>query len=317
MPRLFGGASMSPVAGRPGWGSGGRRRLVLSLGLLACQVLWASGAAAREGPYFVTYDHQLEEPGNLEISFSPSFATQRGSGSFAAAVVEVEAGLKGWWTTELYLDGQSTVGQGAVFTGFRWENRARLLMREHWVNPVLYVELEDITGADKTLLEVVGHDVEADHALPNRVTRRDRKREAETKLILSSSLGDWNLSENLIAEKNLAGGAWEFGYAVGLSRPLALAARPDPCSFCPENFTAGVEMYGGLGDRDRFGLKDTSHYVAPVVAWNLPSGATLRLSPTFGLNGNSHKFLLRCGVSYEVADFGRRVRRRAGRGDAE
>jgi hypothetical protein len=284
--------------------------------LLACRVLWPLSATAQESPYFITYDHQMEEPGNLGISFSPSFATQRGGGNLAAAVMELEAGLKAWWTAELYLDGQSTAGQGAVLTGYRWENRARLLMHEHWVNPVLYLELEDITDADKTLLEVVGHDVEADHAVPNRLTRRDRKREAETKLILSSSLGGWNLSENLIAEKNLAGAPWEIGYAIGLSRPLALAARPGPCSVCPENFTAGIEMYGGLGDGDRFGLKDTSHYLAPVVAWNLPSGAALRLSPAFGLNGNSHRFLLRCGVSYEVADLGRLVRRRAGGGDA-
>lgn len=280
-------------------------------------MLWPLAAAAQEGPYLVAYDHQLEEPGNLELSFSPLLATQRGGGGFAAAAMELEAGLAAWWTTEIDLDGQSTGGEGTVFTGWRWENRARLLMREHWVNPVLYVEFEDITAADKTLREVVGHDVAADHAVPNRVAQRDRQRELETKLILSSGIGAWNLSENLIAEKNLAGAAWEFGYAIGMSRPLALAALPHPCSFCRENFTAGVEVYGGLGDRDRFGLRDTSHYVAPVVAWNLPSGTTLRLSPTFGLNGNSHRFLLRCGIAYEFADLGRRIRRQAGGGDAE
>jgi len=52
-------------------------------------------------------------------------------------------------------------------------------------------------------------------------------------------------------------------------------------------------MYGGLGDRHSFGLKDTSQYVAPVAAWNLPSGWTFHVSPGFGLNSNSHGFLLR------------------------
>ncbi len=40
-------------------------------------------------------------------------------------------------------------------------------------------------------------------------------------------------------------------------------------------------MYGGLGDRHSFGLHETSHYLAPVIAWNLPSDWTLRLSPGF------------------------------------
>jgi len=193
----------------------------------------------------------------------------------------------------------------------------RPLLLEHWINPVLYVEFEDVTAADKTLLEVVGHDVAADHAVPNRIAQGVHQHELETKLLLSSSLGDWDLSENLIAEKDLAGPPWEFGYAVGLSRPLGLAARPGACSFCPENFIAGVEMYGGLGDGRGLGLRDTSHYLAPVVAWDLPGGPALRISPAFGLNGSSHRILLRCGVSYEIPDFGHRQRQRARGGDAE
>ena len=64
-----------------------------------------------------------------------------------------------------------------------------------------------------------------------------------------------------------------------------------------------------LGDRHSFGLHETSHYVAPVVAWNLPSSWTLRLSPGFGLNDNSHRFLLRWGVSHEFSGFGAAISR--------
>ena len=71
-------------------------------------------------------------------------------------------------------------------------------------------------------------------------------------------------------------------------------------------------MYGGLGDRYSFGLHDTSHYLAPVVAWNLPSDWTLRLSPGFGLNDNSHRFLLRWGVSREFSSFGATISRLLG-----
>jgi hypothetical protein len=75
---------------------------------------------------------------------------------------------------------------------------------------------------------------------------------------------------------------------------------------------AGVELYGGLGDRYSFGLHDTSHYIAPAVAWNLPSNWTFRISPGFGLNDDSHRFLLRWGVSREFSGFGAAVARMFG-----
>jgi hypothetical protein len=42
----------------------------------------------------------------------------------------------------------------------------RPLWREHWINPVLYAEFEDINGANKSVLEVVGHDAGSDFAGP-------------------------------------------------------------------------------------------------------------------------------------------------------
>jgi hypothetical protein len=268
--------------------------------LVAGLVAQAAAAGAQETPYFVTYDDQMEEPGNLEVELKPVYGTQRGGGAFLATPLEFELGVRAWWTSELYLDGQTTRGDSSVATGWRWENRFRLLMHEHRVNPVLYVEYEDTSAADKTLLEVVGHDVAADHAVPNRLAGRDHQHELETKLILASHVGAWNVAENLIAEKDLAGPPWELGYALGISRPLVLAASPEPCTWCGENFAVGLEMYGGLGDATSFGLRNTSHYLGPLAVWNLPGGTTLKLSPNFGLNGDSHRFLLRFGVSYEL-----------------
>jgi hypothetical protein len=279
----------------------------IALVLLAAAMLWPLRAAAQERPYFVTYNHQMEEPGSLEIGVNPVLGTQRDGGGFLAGWTELEYGVKGWWTTEVYVDGQATRHEEAAFTGYRLENRFRVLMQEHRVNPVLYVEFESVNGADKTLLEVVGNDVESDHAVPISEGRSEHKNEIETKLILSSNFNGWNASLNFIAEKNLANEPWEFGYAAGLSRPLALAARADSCTLCPENLTVGVELYGGLGTRQGFGLSDTSHYVAPLLSWSLPNGLTLRVSPTFGLNGAGHRVLLRFGASYELSGFGRRL----------
>lgn len=259
---------------------------------------------AQENPYFVAYDHYLEEPGNLEIEYFSTFGTQRGGNDFHSYWTEFEYGATAWWTTELYLDGQTTFSDSTIFTGIRCENRFRPLKREHFINPILYIEYEHKSGADKILKEGEGHDVEADFLTPNAVARQEIINEMELKLILSSTFNGWNFTENTLAAKDLSNSPWEFGYALGASRPLALKASAKRCTLCPQNFIAGIEMYGGLGDRYHFGLHDTSHYAAPVLGWNLPSGWTLRISPSFGLNDDSHQFLLRWGVTREINGFG-------------
>lgn len=266
-------------------------------------------AAAAEGPFLITYSHQLEEPGNLEIT-TKSVTGKPGDGNrFLGSALEFEYGVKAWWTTELYLDGQVTAADSTLFTGYRWENRFRILPREHWINPVLYVEFENINGADKSLLEIVDNDSKDDLTTPNDEARMEKKRELEVKLILGSHFKGWTIAENFIAEKNVRHAPYEFGYAVGISRPLAFAARPDPCNLCPENFQAGVEMYGGLGTHADFGLRDTSHYVAPTVAWTLASGTRFTVSPGFGLTDTSVRFLFRFAMSYEIDQFGRAASR--------
>lgn len=285
------------------------------LGFVLGLAVAAMPAWSQESPYIVTYDHYLEEPRSLEVEYFSTFGTQRAGNDFHAFWTEFEYGATAWWTTEFYLDGQTTFNDSTVFTGFRWENRVRLLQQEHLVNPVLYAEYEQISEADKIIKEVEGHDVEADHALPNALLRQGHNHELELKLLLSSTHNGWNFAINPLAVKNLTGGnPWEFGYAIGASRPLALKASAERCNFCAENFIAGVEMYGGLGDRYSFGLRDTSHYLAPVLAWNLPSDWTIRLSPGFGLNDNSHRFLLRWGMSREFSGFGGAIERLFGGG---
>ena len=277
--------------------------------IAALVFLFTGACFAQESPYIVTYDHHMEEPGSLDIEYFSTFGTQPEGNDFHAFWLELEYGAKAWWTTEFYLDGQTTFHDSTVFTGFRWENRIQLLRAQHIINPVFYVEYENISGADKIIKEVEGHDVAADNAPPNAVLREEHKHELEFKLILSSNYHGWNFAVNPIFTKDLSPSEpWEFGYAAGVSRPLALRASPRPCSFCRENFILGLEIYGGLGDVESFGLHETSHYLAPCLAWNLPSGWTLRVSPGFGLNSNSHGLLLRWGVAYEISSFGEIVR---------
>lgn len=265
-------------------------------------LLGPATAHAQERPYFITYTHEMEEPGNLEIEFKSVTGHPSGANRFAGANLELEYGLTPWWTTELYLDGQSTQHDSTIFTGFKFENRVRAMMREHWINPVLYVEFEDIS-ADKSLREVVGHDGLPDFADANGVARADKEREMELKLILSSNFKGWNVSENIITEKNLSNRPWEFGYALAASRPLKLTASAHKCTFCAEKFMGGVEMYGGLGDRYSFGTHLTSQYIGPAINWTSPNGTTFFFSPNFGINDYSVSRLYRFGVSYEIPQF--------------
>jgi hypothetical protein len=260
-------------------------------------------ARAQEPPYFVTYSEILEEPGNLEIAQKGSTGSPKDSNGFYSATLELEYGAKAWWTTELYLQGQATANDSTIFTGFRWENRFRVLPTEHWINPVLYLEYEDVNGADKSVLEVTGHDSIAGFQARNAEGRGDISRTMEGKLILSSNPNGWNISENWIAEKNMMGGAWEFGYAVGASRPLAFAAASRSCTFCRQNFSAGAEIYGGLATVHDFGFRDTSQYAGPTAYFNLPHGPTFGFSPQFGLSSNSASVLWRIKISYEIQQF--------------
>ena len=275
---------------------------------LASLLVFCPRSFGQESPYIVTYDHYLEEPGSLDLEYFSTFGTQHDGNDFHAFWMEFEYGATAWWTTEFYLDAQSTFHDSTLFTGFRWENRFRPLNQEHFINPVIYVEYEHINEADKILKEIEGHDVASDNGDPNTDLSMEHKNELELKLLLSKTFKGWNIAENTLFVKSLPSDPWEFGYAIGASRPLALKASSRRCNFCRENVVAGIEMYGGLGDTQSFGLHETSHYLAPVVAWNLPSDWTLRLSPGLGLNDNSHGFVLRWGVSHEFSGFGQAVK---------
>jgi hypothetical protein len=87
----------------------------------------------------------------------------------------------------------------------------RPLKQEHFINPIVYVEYEHKSGADKILKEGEGHDVEADFLTPNAVARQERIKELELKLILSSTFKGWNFTQNTLAAKDsvrFAVGIW-------------------------------------------------------------------------------------------------------------
>jgi hypothetical protein len=257
-------------------------------------------------PYFVPYDHYMEEVDTLDIEVDGVVGLASDINTFVATATQFEYGIRKWWTSELYLDMQHTEHEGTLFTGFRIENRFRIWTEPHKVNPVLYIEYENVNGADKILKEIVGFDSKEDLAVPNSIARREHNHELETRLILSSQIGQWNLTGNFIGEKDLGPFPWEFGYALGVSRPLAAAAGKR-CAFCAERFSAGVELYGGAGTWNRFTLRDTSQYLAPDLLWVAPGEVNLSVSVGWGLTDQSARMLLRFGVSRDIDGFGRKV----------
>jgi hypothetical protein len=281
------------------------RVLALCASALLLIGLSAVPAHAQEPPYFVTYSQVLEEPGNLEIALKSLAAGPKDANAFYSPTIELEYGATPWWTTVVYLQGVATANDSTIFTGFRWENRFRLIPRELPVNPLLYVEYEDTNAADKSLLEITGNHTISDLQITNQQGRVEIERSMEMKLLLSSYVKSWNISENFIAEKAVnESEPWEFGYALGIARPLANYAAAHNCILCRQNLTAGAEMYGGLGTTDGFGLRATSHYIGPSLGLDLQGRLpSVAFSPQFGLNDNSVGVLWRFKVSYEVQQF--------------
>jgi hypothetical protein len=281
--------------------SGSLMRLFLVLIILSVSL----PITAQQNPFFVTYDSHMEEPGNLEISTQSTVGFQKENlPTYLGQLFELEYGVRGWWSSALYLEGSSQQGT-TVFSGYRLENRFRPLKGEHKINPVLYFEFEDINEASRIQKEVVGNDGTFDESLSEQ--RGEKEREIELKLILSSTVKNWTVAENFIVEKNLKQGPFEFGYAVGAFRSLANLASGKDCTFCRENFAAGVEVYGGIGTTDAFGFSNTAQYIAPGLVWNLGKSSSLKISPGFGLTAGSNRVLLRMGYMYEIDGFGSKV----------
>ena len=198
----------------------------------------------------------------------------------------------------VYLSGQHTYNDSTIFGGWRFENRFRPLPTQHIVNPILYVEYEDVNLAEKSILEVTGHASIADFLLTNAQARQDVERSLELKLILSSNFKGWNVSENFIAEKasRRSLGIWRMLWAT----PSAgTGGQSQTLRLLPGKLRRRSRVYGGLGTTNSFGLEATSQYAGPAVAFNIPNGPSLTFGTDFGLNANSLGVIYRFNVSYE------------------
>jgi hypothetical protein len=265
-----------------------RIRVSLLAILSIVAILVAIPSSAQDRPFFVTYDHILEHQGDLEVGvFSTTGVPKTGESAYTAPWLEIEYGLRDWWTSEIYLEGVTTTRDGGGFAGWRWEHRFRPMRRAHVVNPILYVEYERISEASRIQKELVGDGPLAFG--PIRELRSEVANELEGKLILSSAFGPWTVAENFTIEKNLSEDeGYEFGYSVGAAR-----------AYSRSNLAAGVEAYGALGSSRDVTVAAARHYLAPVVQWKFGNRSALKASIGFGLTKPSDHLLIRVGFVHE------------------
>jgi len=197
-----------------------RGLIVLTLGItLASCAAWAGNDI-----YFVTYNHHIEK-GETELMIMTDFTepAERTEevGFYMSNMLELEYGVTDQWATELMLEGFLDLTRGfGKFTGFRWENRYRLHKdKNRGLNPVLYMEYEDLDPATRFKMEVSGR--EDGKGEPAELEGK-RERILETRLILSRDFGPYNVALNWINETDTRrGGFTDFGYSLGIRRTLA------------------------------------------------------------------------------------------------
>ncbi len=269
----------------------------LSLGIA---ILLPVTAYAANGANFVLYNHHMAEVGEKELMLMNDIGQLPDGTRYTAQMLEFELGITAQWTTEFMIEGQNTSGQGGYnFTGFRWENRYRVFDREVTLNPVLYLEYEDLSSDTLYLMEVSGRE-----DATRRVKSRPRERVLETRLILSQNVGKrLNIAANWLNESDLDTGVTAFGYAVGinfrLDTPVLLPGREDEDG--DAGVVLGLELFGGAGDADKGPTLDgavTQHYLAPNLLLQGRHGWKLKFGGAIGLT-NVSQDLFRMAVAYE------------------
>jgi len=194
------------------------RRFIPSIA--TCALLAAAGAAhAGSDGLFTTYGSEVDR-GEVEVMLMNDFTRpssirrQRdGFGSYLSHMLEVEYGV----SEQLALEGmvesfEDLASKERAFTGFRLEARYRLFRRHVPLNPMLYVEYEDLDARTRYKMEVSGW-VDAPYTRPEEEGGRERI--VESRLVLAEKAGPVSLAANAIFETDLHGGDTAFGYSLG------------------------------------------------------------------------------------------------------
>jgi hypothetical protein len=186
--------------------------------LFALGTLTSAGNAGAGSGYFTTYNSEVER-GELELMLMSDFTQpsrfrrdSEGMKNYGSHMLELEYGVTDQLAAELMVEWFEEIGN-TEFTGVRLEGRYRLFKDPVPLNPMLYLEYEDLDPRTRYKMEVSGW-VQAPYAEHE---ASGRERIVETRLVLSDHVGPVEIALNWLNETDLHDGTTAFGYAVGVS----------------------------------------------------------------------------------------------------
>lgn len=182
---------------------------IFFLGISVISVFWTDVVWAGNNGYFTTYNSDIEK-GEIELMFmndltSPSkFKIEEdGRGDYFSHMIELEYGITDQLASEFMIEWYEDLKTSEIkYTGFRWETRYRLFKNYFPLNPMIYVEYEDLDPATRYKMEVSGW------VVPPYVEsgeEPDRERILESRLIISEDIGPLNLAFDWINEADTSG----------------------------------------------------------------------------------------------------------------
>ncbi len=246
-------------------------RSIVMLATTAALLAVPAASRADRRYYGETYNASTAPKGALDTELWTTFyrppSEDAGAPNAWRHQLELETGITERWDVAVYGVARQIVGSDLQFEAVKLETRYALAAPGTWfVDPVLYLELQ------KKFLE-------------------DRPFSVEEKLILAKDMGRLNVSLNLAAEQEFAGGDVnpEWSYALGSSWELVPAVR------------LGAEVFGDRAKEEVSpGVEKTESFAWAGPAVSIAVGRSwLVLAAGFGLNEASDAVRARAVLAFQ------------------
>lgn len=278
-----------------------KRELIMSAVILLMHNFGTITVLAHEG-YITTYNHHIYK-GEFEVMLmndftSPSGPKRRNDGheNYFSQMLEIEYAPTSQLAFEFMAEAFEDIGTGdSRFTGFRYEARYRLFEEEVPLNPVLYVEYEDLHVATRYKMEVSGW---VEPPFEEEEGDSDRESILESRLILSEDFGRWNVAFNWINESDLNAGEAAFGYSLGALYRLPQHSEEGHAHHTGNTkfmrpTTLAFELFGALGDTNKFDLRPSrqEHYFQPSVMFHVGENSMFSIGAGIGLTHASDNMI--------------------------
>lgn len=150
-----------------------------------------------------------------DFTFPSAPKREEGQNNYFSQMIEIEYGLTEQLAVEIMGEGFEELETGrAQYTGQRYEARYRLSRKEVPLNPMVYVEYEDLSVNTRYKMEVSGW-INPPYETAAEEEAGGRESILESRLILSQDVGKWNFAFNWINESDIVHGGTAFGYSFG------------------------------------------------------------------------------------------------------